>query len=60
MKMKICLQYDIESDFSSASQLSLGNNVEQRVVAGLLPSTKYYFRIKACNAEGDSDWSEHR
>ena len=51
------LQYDTEADFSSANQMTLGADVQQKVVGGLSSNTNYYFRVKGCNSDGDSPWS---
>ena len=51
------LQYDTEADFSSANQMTLGADVQQKVDGGLSSNTDYYFRVKGCNSDGDSSWS---
>ena len=30
------------------------------IIKGLIPESRYYFRVRANNALGSSDWSEHR
>ena len=30
------------------------------IIKGLIPESRYYFRVRANNALGSSEWSEHR
>ena len=47
------------SDFSSpvASQSSIASNTTTYQFTGLSPNTTYYFRVRANNSGGSSDWS---
>ena len=57
--------YDVQAFRSDWFDLP-GNGVEiafygpGAIIKGLIPESRYYFRVRANNALGSSDWSEHR
>lgn len=53
------VQVDNNSDFSSPeyTQSSIGSGTVSTTATGLSPSTTFYFRVRANNAGGSSDWS---
>lgn len=53
------VQVDNNSDFSSPefTQSSISSGTLSATATGLSPSTTYYFRVRANNAGGSSDWS---
>ncbi len=57
--------YDVQAFYSDWFDLP-GNGVEiafygpGAIIKGLTPESRYYFRVRANNALGSSDWSDHR
>lgn len=51
------IEYDTESDFSSPSSTTAAQDAISKRISGLSNSTTYYFRIRARNNTGNSDWS---
>ena len=57
--------YDVQAFYSDWFDLP-GNGVELAfygpgaIIKGLIPGSRYYFRVRANNSLGSSDWSEHR
>ena len=56
--------YDVQAFYSDWFDLP-GNGVEiafygpGAIIKGLVPESRYYFRVRASNALGSSEWSEH-
>jgi hypothetical protein len=53
------VEVDDNSDFSSitTSVSSISSSNTSQAITGLAASTTYYFRVKAVNSQGSSDWS---
>ncbi|MFZ5897022.1 MAG: fibronectin type III domain-containing protein [Myxococcota bacterium] len=51
------LERSTSNTFSNITSISVGANSTSTRAVGLTPSTTYYFRIKAVNAAGSSDYS---
>ena len=52
------IQIATNNTFTSNLQtIQVGANVTSYMFTGLLPNTKYYFRVLAFNAAGSSPWS---
>jgi hypothetical protein len=52
------LQYDIVNTFDSPVQIDLDSaDTETDTVLSLAPETEYFFRVRAYNGDGNSDWS---
>ena len=56
--------YDVQAFYSDWFDLP-GDGIEiafygpGAIIRGLVPESRYYFRVRASNALGSSDWSEH-
>jgi hypothetical protein len=52
------LQYDIVNTFTAPVQIDLDSaDTETDTVLSLAPETEYFFRVRAYNGDGNSDWS---
>lgn len=53
------VEVDDNSDFSSITTTvnSISSSNTSQAITGLASSTTYYYRVKAVNAQGSSDWS---
>ncbi len=53
------VEVDDNSDFSSitTTDSSISSSNTSQAIIGLVASTTYYYRVKAVNAQGSSDWS---
>lgn len=46
-----------DGSFTSQTEETVAADTESHTVAGLTPETTYFFRVRACNAQEQSEWS---
>jgi hypothetical protein len=56
-EVNFVVEYSKAADFSGKAEVNLAADTVSNVVESLEASTKYYFRVKAANAAGDSAYS---
>lgn len=55
---QVTVQWSTSDDFTSSANVVVATDVESYSVTGLAEETEYFFRVRAGNSAGDSNWSD--